>query len=300
MAASELRVGFIGLGSMGFPMASRLHAAGYAITVSDANPANTVRFVSSHYGALAANESDVFASCPAVILMLPDSDAVDAVVRGQDGQPGLASVLREGSTLVDMGSSQPLRTQALGETLDGLGIRFLDAPVSGGVKRAAQGSLAIMAGGEANVIDRVRPLLGHLGTTVTHVGPVGAGHAVKALNNYVSAAGLLATVEALHLGQHFGLDPTVITDVLNSSTGKNNTTEHKVKPFMLNGAFNSGFSLALMAKDLGIAMALGRDTGRPLQLGEEVLQMWRKASVDLGPTADHTEMFRWLTAHRAS
>ncbi len=249
-----------------------------------------------HTRALLAGDLEAFGPCDAVILMLPDSDVVDGVVLGQASRKGLASILRAGAVVIDMSSSQPLRTRLLAQALNDAGKRFIDAPVSGGVKRAIQGTLAIMAGGETSVIEAQRPLLAHMGTTLTHVGPAGAGHAMKALNNYVSAAGLLATVEALQLGRQFGLDPAVMTDVFNSSTGKNNTTENKVKPFMLSAAFNSGFSLALMAKDLGIAMSLGRDIGRPMQLGEEVLQMWRKASAELGPGADHTEMYRWLAA----
>lgn len=296
MPMQNVKVGFVGLGSMGYPMAARLHAAGYPLIVLDANTASGDRFAKAHQGATLADNLEVFASCDVVILMLPDSDVVDSVVLGKAGQKGLSPILRAGAVVIDMSSSQPLRTRLLAQALNDASKRFIDAPVSGGVKRAVQGTLAIMAGGEATVIEAQRPLLAHMGTTLTHIGPAGAGHAMKALNNYVSAAGLLATVEALQLGNRFGLDPALMTDVFNSSTGKNNTTENKVKPFMLNAAFNSGFSLALMAKDLGISMSLGRDIGRPLQLGEKVLEMWRKASAELGPGADHTEMYRWLAA----
>lgn len=294
MTTQSVKVGFIGLGRMGQPMAARLHAAGYPLTVFDVNAENGEQFTRAHPGVTLADGLAAFNPCDTVILMLPDSDAVDAVVLGQNDRQGLVSILRTGAVGIDMSSSQPLRTRLLAKALSDTGKHFIDAPVSGGVKRAIKGTLAIMAGGEAAVIEAQRPMLAHMGATLTHVGPAGSGHAMKALNNYVSAAGLLATVEALQLGRQFGLDPALMTDVFNSSTGKNNTTENKVKPFMLNAAFNSGFSLALMAKDLGIAMSLGRDIGRPLQLGEEVLGMWRKASAELGPGADHTEMYRWL------
>ena len=117
---------------------------------------------------------------------------------------------------------------------------------------------------------------------------------MKALNNYVSAAGLVAAVEALHAGKRFGLDQAVMTDVFNSSTGNNNTTENKVKSFMLSGAFNSGFSLALMGKDLGIAMSLGEAIGCPMRLGHQVLALCSRAAQELSAGADHTEMYRWL------
>jgi 3-hydroxyisobutyrate dehydrogenase len=219
---------------------------------------------------------------------------VDAVVLGDD-DTGLITLLRPGTVVIDMSSSAPLRTRALAARLAAAGLRFLDAPVSGGVKRALDGSLAIMVGGDAAVFESQRTLLGWMGRTLTHVGAAGAGHAMKALNNYVSAAGLVATVEALHAGRRFGLDPAVMTDVLNGSTGRNNTTENKVKPFMISGRYDSGFSLALMAKDLGIAMTLADDVGIPMRLGGLVRTLWDEAAGELGTAADHTEMHRWLT-----
>ena len=289
-------IGFIGLGMMGRPMASRLHAAGHDLIAFDASVAAVHAFGDAHAGAVAADGLPAFAACRAVVLMLPDSDAVEAVVLGRDGVPGLIGVLARGAVVIDMGSSQPLRSRALAERLQRAGLQFLDAPVSGGVKRAIDGTLAIMVGGDAAVLAAQHGLLAHMGRTVTHVGAVGAGHAMKALNNYVSAAGLLATVEALHVGRRFGLDPALMTDVLNSSTGKNNTTENKVKPFMLSGAFNSGFALALMCKDLGIATSLGRAIQCPMPLGDEVLALWSEAANELGKAADHTEMYRWLAS----
>ncbi len=289
-------IGFIGLGMMGRPMASRLHAAGHDLIVHDATASATRAFTDAHAGVVEADGLPAFAACSAVVLMLPDSDAVEAVVLGRDGAPGLIGVSTRGAVLIDMGSSQPLRSRALAERLQRAGLQFLDAPVSGGVKRAIDGTLAIMVGGDAAVLAEQHGLLAQMGRTITHVGAVGAGHAMKALNNYVSAAGLLATVEALHVGRRFGLDPAVMTDVLNSSTGKNNTTENKVKPFMLSGAFNSGFALALMCKDLGIAMSLGRAIESPMPLGDEVLSLWSEAAAELGKAADHTEMYRWLAS----
>jgi 3-hydroxyisobutyrate dehydrogenase len=284
-------IGFVGLGMMGRPMAARLHAAGHSLAVYDISPEARAAFVSDYPGTVDAAGLDGLAGASVVILMLPNSDVVDATVLGARG---LADVLGAGSTIIDMSSSEPLRSQALAKAIAGRGIRFLDAPVSGGVRRAVDGTLAIMCGGDPEVFEAHRSLLAAMGRTITHVGPVGAGHAMKALNNYVSAAGLVATVEALHVGARFGLDPEVMTDVLNSSTGRNNTTEVKVKPFMLSGKFDSGFALRLMAKDLGIAMGLGSAIGEPMRLGEEVLQIWRDAAEKLPASADHTEMYRFL------
>ncbi len=291
-------IGIVGLGMMGRPMAERLHRAGYPLIVQDARQTLAQAFAATHAGAVAAGSFEDFDACEVVITMLPDSDAVDAVVIGSEGQPGLVATMKTGALLIDMGSSQPVRTRALARTIEAAGKRFIDAPVSGGVKRAIDGTLAIMIGGDVDLFDAQRTLFGHLGTTIIHVGPAGAGHAMKALNNYVSAAGLVAAAEALHAGRRFGLDPDLMTDVFNSSTGRNNTTENKIKPFMLSGRFDSGFSAALMAKDLGTAVSLGDWVGTPMGLGNKVLTMWQAASDALGPGADHTEMYRWLAPER--
>jgi 3-hydroxyisobutyrate dehydrogenase len=287
-----MNIGFIGLGMMGSPMAHLLALGGHTLRVMDLNPAATSRFVAEHEGACAAAALQDFSDAQVLITMLPDSNAVESVVLGKEGGQGLDAILRPGSVIIDMSSSEPVRSRQLAERLAARGFRYLDAPVSGGVKRAVAGTLAIMVGGDAEVLEAMEPVLNLLGKC-THVGAAGAGHAMKALNNYVSAAGLVATVEALHAGQAFGLDPRVMVSVLNASTGKNNTTENKVNQFMLSGAYNSGFSLALMAKDLGIAVDLGKSLGEPMPLGEEVLQIWRDANEALGKAADHTEMYRY-------
>ncbi|GAC1428105.1 MAG: NAD(P)-dependent oxidoreductase [Burkholderiaceae bacterium] len=289
-----MKIGFIGLGTMGYPMAHLLAQAGHQMTVMDLNADVTGRFAAEHGAAVAAAGMDDFREVELAITMLPDSTAVETILLGEAGRPGLHSILPQGVTIIDMSSSEPMRSRTLEATLADKGLHYLDAPVSGGVKRAVDGSLAIMVGGDAGVLARCEDVLKVMGKSITHVGPAGAGHAMKALNNYVSAAGLAATVEALHVGTAFGLDPAAMVDVFNSSTGKNNTTENKVKQFMLSGKFNSGFSLGLMAKDLGIAVGLGKSLGQTMDLGEEVLQIWRTADAALGKGADHTALYRYL------
>ncbi|WP_454727208.1 MULTISPECIES: NAD(P)-dependent oxidoreductase [Cupriavidus] len=282
------QIGFIGLGMMGFPMAGRLIAAGLNVLAHDVVPETRARFAAEHKGARVAADLREFGDCDVVVTMLPNSDIVDEAVLA------LTKVLPKGALVVDMSSADPVRTRALSEAVKAAGSRMIDAPVSGGVGRARTGTLAIMTGGDAADVDRARPLLSHLGSTVTHVGSIGAGHAMKALNNYVSAAGLIATAEALIAGQRFGIDPNVMVDVLNSSTGKNNTTENKAKQFMLSGAFNSGFSLALMAKDVGIAAVLAEAVDAAMPLGVHVNALCTQASGALGKGADHTEMYRFV------
>lgn len=282
-------IAFIGLGMMGFPMAHLLYDAGHTLVVKDADPAVEARFIAAHPGATRAGNDTDWAACDVVLTMLPNSDIVDAVL-----QP-LAPQLSPGTCVIEMTSADPNRTRALAAALSAHGIHLIDAPVSGGVKKAIDGSLAIMVGGDAAVFAQQRALLEQLGGAIVHVGPVGAGHALKALNNYVSAAALIATAEAIQAGAAFGIEASTIVDVINASTGKNNTTQNKAHQFMLNGAFNSGFSLALQAKDVAIAAALGPSLGLEMALAQQVSSLTRAASEALGPTADHTELYRYAS-----
>jgi 3-hydroxyisobutyrate dehydrogenase len=281
-------IGFIGLGMMGQPMAHLLHAAGHALVVRDANVSAAQGFVQAHAGAVMGQNAAAFAACDVVITMLPNSDIVDAVVKE------LAPSLKQGACVIEMSSADPTRTRALAERLAAQGLGLIDAPVSGGVKKAVAGTLAIMVGGEPALYEAHKSVLQTMGQAITHVGPVGAGHALKALNNYVSAAALIATAEAIHVGAAFGIDKAVIVDVINASTGKNNTTENKAHQYMLNAAFNSGFSLALQAKDVGIAASLGQAVNHPMPLAQVVSGMTGDASEKLGNKADHTELYAYV------
>jgi len=275
----------IGLGNMGRPMAASLTRAGYAVTGYDIAPAARERFAQAG-GKAAADMASAVAGAAVVITLLPDGKAVRAAVK--DMQPHLSP----GAIVIEMSSSAPLGTRALGGELKTAGFAFIDAPVSGGVKRATDATLAIMVGGDAAVIDRVEPVLAAMGKDIFRTGPLGSGHAMKALNNYVSAAGLTAAVEALAVGEKFGLDPNVMTDVLNASSGRNNTTENKLKQFILSRTFASGFSAALMAKDVRTADELGAAIGVATPLAEACAVLWGEAAAHLGPGADHTEYGR--------
>lgn len=288
------RILFVGLGMMGFPMATLLARAGYPLTVMDLDAARAAGFARDHGATVLPDDRDDPLDIDVLITMLPNSAIVEEVLLGKDGESGLAPRLPRGAIVVDMSSSEPLRTRALAERLSASGVALIDAPVSGGVKRAVDGSLSIMMGGDATALERCRDILACMGKTLTHVGPAGAGHATKALNNYVSAAGLVAAVEALHIGRAFGLDPAVMNEVFNTSTGRNNTTENKVAQFMLNGAYNSGFALQLMVKDLATAMRLAEDLGMEPELGATCYRLWDEAGRSLDGPADHTEMYRLL------
>jgi 3-hydroxyisobutyrate dehydrogenase len=287
-----MEVAFIGLGAMGLPMAARLLGAGLIVRGSDRAAAARDSFAAAG-GKAFATARDACQGVAVVITMLPNGAIVRDVLLGADGA---ARALAPGALVIDMSSSAPMATRALAADLDALGIALVDAPVSGGVRRAADGSLAIMAGGEAGQIERARPLFEAMGKNIFTTGPVGSGHAVKALNNYVSAAGLQAACEAAIIAREFGIDGGILVDVLNASTGRNNSTEVKMKPFILSGSFASGFSMALMAKDLQTAAGLADELGINAAIVKDTAELWSQASAALGAGADHTEIYRYLAA----
>ena len=283
-------IGFIGIGQMGRPMVERLAGAGLQVHAFDRR-AEALEPLATVPGVHRAASADAVAdACDTVILMLPDSRIVDALLRTD----GLAARMKRRSLLIDMGSSDPNATRANQTRLAAAGVALVDAPVSGGVRRAVDGSLAIMVGGAPADVERALPLLAPMGKTIVPVGPPGAGHAVKALNNYVSAAGLVAACEALVAAEKFGIDPSVANKVFNASTGRNNTTDVKVEQFMLSGAFNSGFAAALMRKDLDTAHALMESLGSERALMAACAKMWQQAESTLPKGADHTSMFTFV------
>ena len=290
------RIGIVGLGKMGAPMARNLQRAGFRVALNDID-ASLARTLAGEIGAEAYERLPELAqACRVVITMVPDGRIVRDVALGRAGAPesGLAAGFAKGSVLIDMSSSAPTGTQQLGAELAERGIDMIDAPVSGGVRRAIPAQLAIMIGGKSELIERCRPILSALGTQLFVAGPLGAGHAVKCLNNYVSAAGLLAAAEGLVAAQRFGLEPKVALEVLNASTGKNNSTENKFAQFVFSRSFGSGFSLGLMAKDLRTALELAAQVKAPMPLGEHCVPLWNDAEHALGANADHTEIVRML------
>jgi 3-hydroxyisobutyrate dehydrogenase len=281
-------VAVIGLGNMGNPMAGRLIAAGHAVHGYDVGVEALARFQAQggfgHPDAVAAA-----ATADVVILLLPDSTVVHDVV----SRLRAAGLPRPGSTVIDMGSSEPMQTRLVAEALAGDGVRFIDAPVSGGVSGAEAGTLTVMAGGPDELVARFTPLLSRLGAVI-HVGPLGAGHAVKALNNLISATHLWMTSEAVTIGEQFGIAPETTLRVLNGSSGRSGSSEAKWPKFILTGRYDSGFAARLMLKDAKIAARLADELGMPTDLGEQVVQLWAKAVEGLPAQADHTEIARWI------
>lgn len=283
------KVTFVGLGNMGRPMALRLMAAGFEVSGFDASA--DARAAASEAGITVVEElSQAASSTDVLILMLPTSTIVDRVLVGD----GILDQLPSGAMVVDMGSSNPMDTRRLAALAAAGGRGFLDAPVSGGVGGAVAGTLTIMIGGDPSDVLALEPAFAAMGSQVRRVGPVGAGHALKAINNLLSATHLLASSEALLFGHEFGLDYTTMLEVINTSSGRSGSTEAKWPKFVLPGTYDSGFGLALMTKDMKIAVDLGHQLGWNTPLSDASAALWVRATQEMPPGADHTEIVEWL------
>jgi 3-hydroxyisobutyrate dehydrogenase len=290
MVASET-IGFIGTGTMGQPMARCLRQAGFDLVVNDVNTATAEAFAAELGAKAAPTPKDVAEAANIVVTMLPSGADVRAVALAENG---LAEGFADGSILIDMSSSEPSGTQALAAELARRGIHMIDAPVSGGRAKAVDGTLTLIVGGEDAVIDRCQDVLEAMGDAIFRTGPVGSGHAIKALNNLLNAIGLLAGAEALAIGKRFGLDLDIVVDVINASTGMNHATQNKFKQRVFSRSFDSGFALDLMVKDLDIALALARETKTPVPFSAQAREIWAAAGLNLGPGQDHTDVVRWV------
>lgn len=288
MSDPQRRIALIGLGNMGAPIGSRWVQAGHDVVGFDLSAAAVKAFTDAG-GRAAASAAEATRGADVIVLLLPDSNVVDAVIAQLLDEAQLAP----GTMIIDMSSSDPERSRDNGARLRALDIAFLDAPVSGGVRGAESGRLTIMVGGSQSDFAAHEELLTHLGRVV-HVGDVGAGHAVKALNNLLSAVHLWATSEAVFVGERFGVEPATLLEVVNGSSGRSGSSEAKWPNFILTETYDSGFSARLMLKDARIAVGLAESVGLPTHLGEELVREWSKATDDLSPTADHTEIARWL------
>jgi 3-hydroxyisobutyrate dehydrogenase len=283
-------VGFVGVGNMGKLMAANLAAAGFALVIRDADPGAQARFVAAHGGTPAA-APEAFAGVEVVVTMLPDGAAVREAILGWEG--GIAAALKPGAVVLDMSSADPVGTQALGADLAPAGIRVVDAPVSGGIVRAESGTLSLMVGGDdEDAFALVAPLLAAMGERIFRTGPLGSGHAMKALNNFLGASAYTTAAEALAIGTRFGLDPAVMLDVINTSTGRSFNTEVVLKQEVITGRYATGFALGLLAKDVGIAASLAESVGVDAPACELVRSRWAQALDGLGFAADHSAAHR--------
>jgi 3-hydroxyisobutyrate dehydrogenase len=265
------RVGFIGIGTMGTPMAANLVRKGFAVTLYDAAPGRAVQ-VARELGCEGAESLAQLAAAEFIVSMLPDGKVVQEVLTRAEGQ-ALLEALHAGTVCIDMSSSEPLLTRETGAVLAQWGIEFVDAPVSGARPRAEAGTLAIMIGcGSEELLRKVTPVLSAMGNQLFVLGGLGNGHAMKAINNIIAGATMVGVAEGLALGADFGLDPKTMVDVLNVSTGRSFVTELVAKEHVIPQRFATGFALGLLAKDVRIAA----DLGEALQLELHMFRLTRE------------------------
>ena len=286
------KVGFVGLGVMGAPMATHLSKAGYELALYDIDDLALRRLAGSLVRSFAAGSpAEVARRSDIVITMLPNGAVVQEVALGEQG---LLHGFKAGALLLDTSSSEPWITNATGLALKERGVATVDAPVSGAQWGAQAAELVFMVGGAAEDLERVRPLLACMGRKVFHLGDLGAGHAMKCLNNLITAMTLLTTSEGMAVGTRYGLDPAVMIDVLNESTGMSWISQSHFRQRILNRAFDDPFKLELMVKDMAIACELARSTEVPVALSSLGFDLWSAASREAAPGASISELVRWV------
>ncbi len=282
-------IGFIGMGVMGAPMAINLAAAGFALAVFDGDAARAAAVARAGRGiTAAANAAELAAEADIVITMLPNGDVVRQVVKG------IGAAMKPGALLLDTSSSEPWHTRATAAALAARGVAMVDAPVSGAQWGAEAAELVFMVGGAADDLARIRPLLEAMGRAIHHVGPLGAGHTMKCINNMITAMTFVATAEGLAIGKRAGLDPVAMNEVLNESTGASWLTRNHFAQRVFSRTFDDPFKLDLMAKDVGIAMGLAQEHGLPVPLSAVGQQLYRAAAQAVGPGRSVSEMVRWI------
>lgn len=283
-------IGFIGIGNMGRPMVRNLIKAGYQLVVYDLRE-EAMECLADVSVKKASSARDLARCSSAVITMLPASPDVEAVVLGPTG---VIEGAKSGDIVIDMSSSYPASTRMISQRLAAKSVRMLDAPVSGGIEGARNGTLAIMVGGEEKDCEECYPIFEALGKNIYYVGKIGAGHTVKALNNLCMACSMVITSEALVVATKLGLSPQKVIDIINSSSGRSWSSQFRFPTFVLNGAFNSGFTIDLMNKDLEMATRLGRELHIPMFVGATVHQLYNYAVGRGSGSECHTAIIKYI------
>ena len=283
------RIGYIGLGVMGGALAKRLLLE-HKLTVFDLSPERRAEFAA--LGAdVVGSPAEVGAVSDIVLTCLPTSAQVRQVIFGDND--GLIRGLKAGGIIADQTSGATAATRAMAAELEGTGIELIDAPVSGGALGAEAGTIAIMVGGTAEQYARVAPVLNSISPNTAHVGPLGAGHTLKAVNNMMSAANRLLAFEAVSLAAAQGLDPKIVVDMINKSSGRNNATMNTFPNNIFTDQFEARFTLALMEKDVALAAELATGEFADLTLTPLILRNYRRAIERFGRQGDLHQMFRF-------
>lgn len=282
-------VAFLGLGAIGYPMARRVATSDIPLTIWNRTRARAERLAAESPAHVAATPAEAASEADVVITCLPTSSDVEGLLEGADG---LLAGLRAGSVLVDCTSGDPAISRRIARRLDERGIGFLDAPVSGGVSGVERGTLTAMVGGSAELCELVSPVLRAFAQTVVHCGPVGTGHALKAVNNALLAVHIWSAAEGLSALEKAGVHPEVALRVINSSSGRSNTSEHLFPERVLTRAFPRTFRLALLHKDILVAASVAREQRAPAPLLQLTAELFGAARAVLGEEADHVEAVR--------
>jgi 3-hydroxyisobutyrate dehydrogenase-like beta-hydroxyacid dehydrogenase len=286
-----VKIGFIGLGAMGLPMAKRVVGAGYPTFTTFHRRREPADELAASGATLLSSPAEVARAADVVVTILPADRELKEVVLGEHG---VLQGLAPGKILIDMTTATAISMREVEQAVRAAGGEVLDAPVSGGTPAAAQGTLTIMVGGEAGLLERCRPLLETMGKQIVHVGPVGQGKVVKMVNQMMAAAHLLMIGEAFALGARCGADPKTLYEVIKTSSGYSRMMDLRLPGFLLEGAFPAGFRLDLMRKDVNLAMDSGRALNVPLRLTAVVGELFSAASATGKGNADFSAAAQYV------
>jgi 3-hydroxyisobutyrate dehydrogenase len=286
-----MNIAFLGLGAIGRPMAARVAASGLPLTVWNRTAARAADFAKEFGARQAATPADAVREADAVVTCMPTSQDVASLL---DGPDGLLAGLGDGATLIDCTSGDPAASRRIRDALATKNVGYIDAPVSGGTSGAEKGTLTIMVGGDPEVLERARPVLETFGQKIVHCGDVGAGDAVKAVNNAFLATHILAAAEGLAALVKMGVDPKVALDVINSSSGRSNASMNLIPERVITRKFPRTFRLALLEKDVGIAAEVARETRVPAPILQLTADLFRIARGEFGEVADHVEAVKMV------
>ena len=287
------RVGFVGLGKMGEPMAGHLAKAGFILTVADEAPGIANKFVSDHGGKVANSLIDLAREVEVVITMLPNGLIVREVLSN-----GVLQGLEPGSIVIDMSTSNPVETRETAKQAKTNGITMVDCPVAGGVIFAKDATLTITTGGDEGVLARCRPLLDVMGKEIIHCGDIGAGHAMKALNNFINASLLITAFEALSIGKSFGMESeTMLRSMLAATTSRNSPISKKVQPYLTDSNYTTGMALSHLAKDVRIVAEMADALDNFAPIAEQCSALWTDAEKRFGGIQDQIDVARLWFEH---
>lgn len=285
------RVAFLGLGAIGAPMARHLAGNEATLAVWNRTRSKADAFAAAHTARVAATPAEAATGADVVISCFPVSRDVESLL---DGPNGILATMAAGSVFVDCTSGDPATSKRIAARLAEHHIAFLDAPVSGGVAGAIAATLTVMVGGDAAVLERVRPVLEKFGKKIVHCGEVGTGDALKAVNNALLAMHIWGTAEGLLALEKMGVRSDAALDVINTSSGRSNASMNLFPERVLDRSFPRTFRLALLDKDAGIAADLARDLDVPSDLLQLTSQLFRKAHSALGEEVDHMEAVKYI------